>query len=109
MKNLKLDYTACPPHLQGGMQRYIEEKIAPGHFLRFALQNDLVRSINYADEASLASLTALAAFMYNELPTVVWGSEEAVRRWLAGDCVHGVSRADRCFECDPNTGTEDRQ
>lgn len=80
----RIDYNKCPPHLQGGMKRYIEEKVAPGHFLRFALENNLVQSINRADGESLGTLTALASFIYNELPTACWGSKEKVDQWLAG-------------------------
>ena len=108
MKFPDVDYTNCPANLVGGLTRYIEERIAPGHFLRAALENDFVQVINRADSVNFEQLGAVASFLYNELPDVAWGSKEKVAKWLAGDCSHGVSKVDRCFDCDPNTGVEGR-
>jgi hypothetical protein len=111
MKPHRLDYTNCPPHLQGGLQRYFEEKIATGSFLRAVLENNLVQTYQKADEANIQApaMLQLLRWLYNEAPGIAWGSEEKVAKWLAGDCRHGISRVDRCFECDGNLGTEDRE
>lgn len=108
MKNLTIDFTRCPERFVGGLSRYFNNRIAPGGFLKAVLANNLRETFARADADSIGLLLPLLIFLYNEAPAAAWGSGEKVERWLAGDCAHGVSRADRCFDCDPNTGTEDR-
>lgn len=111
MKKLleEIDYEGCPMLYRGGLRRYLEEKIRPGHFLSAVLENDLAGAINRFSGHELSEVKALVIFVYNELPDASWGSEEKVAKWLAGDCRHGISKVDRCFECDGNLGTEDRR
>lgn len=111
MKPYKLDYSTCPPHLQGGLRRYFEERIATGSFLRAVLENNLVQTFQKGDESNLQgdALLQLLRWLYNEAPGIAWGSEEKVAKWLAGDFRHGISKVDRCFECDGNLGTECRR
>lgn len=82
--NLKIYYESCPEKFRGGVQRFLEERIAPGHFLRAVLENDLSRAIGYADAESVKLLPILVSFVYNTLPTGAWGDKEKVAKWLAG-------------------------
>lgn len=104
-----IDYGGCPVLYQGGLRRYLEERIRPGHLLSAVLENNLCGAMNRFSGHDFSELHTLVKFVYNEIPDVAWGSKGKVAKWLAGDCKHGVSNADRCFECDPNTGTEDRR
>lgn len=87
MKTIKLDYTNCPENLQGGLQRYFEERLATGSFLRAVLENNLVQTYQKADESNIQadSMLKLLRWLYNEAPSLAWGSEEKVAKWLAGD------------------------
>lgn len=104
----KIDYTNCPPNLIGGLQRYLEHRIEPGSFLRAVLENDLKGAIGRFSMSDHLELFRVVKFLYNEFPGALWGSEEKVARWLAGDCRHGLPKTDRCFDCDGNTGIENR-
>ena len=71
-----------PERMMEGLTRYVEQHIEPGRFLRKVLENDLVGAAGYADEENLRNLPAYAAYMYNEMPAICWGSEEKVNNWL---------------------------
>lgn len=105
---MRLEFNGCPGNVQGGLERYVNDRVAPGGFLRAVLENDLARAIGRADLENLEELPDIVRYVYSHVPAKAWGSKDAVARWLVGDCRHGVSMADRCFDCDPNTGVEDR-
>lgn len=104
-----LDLSTCPERFREGLERFVLERIKPGHFLMAVLENNLVNAINRADLQSQRELVPLVTFIYNEIPSECWGSRDKVHRWLVGNCRHNVSMADRCFDCDPNIGVEERQ
>ena len=60
---------------------YAKLGYAPGGFLNAVICNDLTESINRADHRNLHGITAIAAFVYNELPAECWGSPEKVQAW----------------------------
>lgn len=70
-----------PLHLQPGLERYLLHGITPGRFLKAVLANDLVGAIHAGDEESLAGLTGLVMFLYNEVPGSAWGNLEKMRVW----------------------------
>lgn len=84
----KIDYSQCPPNLVGGLQRYLEERIETGSFLRCVLENDLEGAIGRFSGPDPLDLFRVVKFIYNEFPAASWGSEEKVAKWLAGDCRH---------------------
>ena len=77
-----INYERLPPHLQGGVQRYIEQGIPPGGFLTAVITNDLFLAISHADNISLAALPEIVRFFYNETPTMCWGTEEKMKAWI---------------------------
>jgi hypothetical protein len=64
------------------LHRYVNARIPTGDFLRAVLSNNLSESIGRADEDNLRALPTIVAYIYNELPSLCWGSEERVQRWL---------------------------
>ncbi len=76
------DYNKLPEPLQGGLQRYIENRIEPGGFLRAVLENDLAGAFGRADILNRARMFEIVSWLYNEAPSICWGSREAVKRWL---------------------------
>lgn len=85
-----LNYKQLPEGLRGGMQRYIEERIRPGHFLTAILENDLVEAFARVDKTNRDDMHRIVGFLYNELPMrsydgSPWGSPEAVHDWLVGE------------------------
>jgi hypothetical protein len=72
-----------PEHLHGGLVRYLVHRLQPGHFLTAVLENDLREAMGRADEQSRAGLFQIVKFLYNDAPSICWGSPERVQQWLA--------------------------
>ena len=81
-----------PDRMQGGLERYIQNRMSPGSFLRSILENDLRGACSCADSENRTILFNYVNYLYNEAPRQCWGSFERVSAWLAGrneasDCV----------------------
>jgi hypothetical protein len=72
-----------PERMMFGIRRYIDEHCPAGDFLTAVLQNDLKEACGCADDENLANLPAFVAYLYNEAPSLCWGSPERVEQWLA--------------------------
>ena len=70
-----------PPHLQGALERYLQDGILPGSFLRAVLENKLKESFEQADDISRAALPDIVHYLYNYVPMAAWGSPERVTEW----------------------------
>src|SRR5438093_1042377 len=81
----QINYGLLPERLQGGMQRYIENKIELGGFLKAVLSNDLYGTFSYADSDMRSELYNIIRWLYNEAPGGCWGSVMNYKSWLAGD------------------------
>ena len=79
---LDINYGRLPPHLQGGVKRYIEEGVPPGGFLTAVITNNLRLAIGHADPTSLAALTDIVRFFHNESPSDCWGTPEKMKLWM---------------------------
>ena len=77
-----IDYSAIPvSNLAGGMQRYIEYGITPGHFLTAILCNDFMEAAQRADDTNRRCLFDWAAWLYNHAPPTCFGSKERFAAW----------------------------
>lgn len=72
-----------PQPLLDGLERYVNDKIPTGSFLRAVLENDLRDAVARADAESLKVLPGLVILVHMELPSECHGSPEAVAAWLA--------------------------
>jgi len=72
-----------PPRMMGGLQRYIENHIPPGEFLKAVIKNDLSAAVDRADEENLHNIPAYVGFLYNQAPSACWGSKENFEYWLS--------------------------
>ena len=79
------NYEFLPEHIRCAMQRYIENRIPPGGFLMAVLSNNLVEACSRADSINRERLFDIVSFLYNEVPSVCWGSPEKVKAWLKGN------------------------
>jgi len=86
----KINYDSLPEHIQGGMERYIEQGIAPGDFLQAVIKNQLVDSFALADETNIRSMFDIASFMYNQAPLACRGSLEAMKAWQTKGGLNGI-------------------
>ena len=71
-----------PERMLPGLQRYIEEHIPPGDFLREVICNNLRGAIDRADDENLENLPAYVAFLYNQASARCWGSKEKYEAWI---------------------------
>jgi hypothetical protein len=75
-------HVLVPSHMHGGLIRYLECGIEPGHFLYAVLSNDLRRAVERADLTNLHRLADYVKFLYNYAPSSSWGSPERVSDWI---------------------------
>ncbi len=78
-----IDYSGLPIHIQAGFKSYIEDRHLPGDFITACLENSLSGAFGLADEINRERLFDIVSFLYNEAPSVCWGSREKVQAWIA--------------------------
>lgn len=71
------------PKMRSAMIAYARDHKAAGDFVMACFRNDLVQAATRADPSNLVALPAIMRFIYNELPSICWGSEAKVDAWLA--------------------------
>lgn len=71
-----------PTKFREAAERYIYDRIKPGHFLTAVLENDLKEAVTRADEDTLKVIRNIVWYVYNCLPGKSWGSPEIVKAWL---------------------------
>ena len=64
---------------------YLNHGAEPGGQVRAMLENNLQLSIGMADEHRAQILRDIVVFLYNEIPSCAWGSEDKVNAWMALD------------------------
>ena len=86
-----------PAYMHDSIVAYIMEGVRPGDFLTAVLQNDLCAAVNRADADNHRALRSWATFLYNEIPSQAWGSEQNFESWIAS---HNKSASERlkCLE-----------
>ena len=81
----KMTEYGIPQHMQGGIIRYYERGLSPGHFLTAVIQNNLSEAVGRADEENVQLLKAYVMWFYNQAPTGSWGSVDNYIRWIEQD------------------------
>jgi len=71
-----------PDHTKAALDRYVEHKILPGGFLMAVLSNDLFGAVGRADSQNLAALPDIVKYVYNEMPSASWGSQDQIYKWV---------------------------
>jgi hypothetical protein len=67
---------------KSALSRYKKNKQTPGNFLRAVLENNLQKAVNLADPESKENLVAIVEFIYNTLPSNLYGNPTAVETHL---------------------------
>ena len=84
-----IDYSRIPTHMREGTQRYIENGIPPGDFLRALVENDLFGAMGKADDVNQRAMFYWCVFFYNEAPSGCFGSPQKVAAWIASGGLNG--------------------
>ena len=77
-----MNYETLPNHMQNGIRNYVEAGVPVGSFLFAVITNKLVEAFGRADDINIDNMKIWAAFLYNEMPTESWGSEERYEKWV---------------------------
>lgn len=72
-----------PERMMPGLQRYIEDHVPPGDFLREVICNNLKGAVDRADDENIVNLAAYVGFLYNQVPSDCWGSKEKYEAWIS--------------------------
>ena len=68
--------------IKASLERYVKHKIPTGSFLRAVLENNLSEAFGRADLNNRHRMFDIISYIYNDLPSVCWGSPEKVDNWL---------------------------
>ncbi len=83
-----------PQHTQYQIDEYVKGKVPPGNFLYAVLTNNLAETVCRADETNLRFIKDIVLYVYNNIPSVCWGTPEKVEEWLnppnENDEAHGL-------------------
>jgi hypothetical protein len=71
-----------PESMRGGVIRYVEQGIPPGHFLMAVFTNDFMEMARRADSENGRLFMDYAKLLANECPGDCWGSLEKVADWI---------------------------
>lgn len=75
-------YPTVPTRTVDSLDLYVKHGCEPGGFLYAVLSNNLSEAVGRADAGNLAALADIVKFVYNELPSEAWGSQNKVNAWL---------------------------
>lgn len=82
----RLKFRHAMPHVseatKDSLERYINEGIPTGGFLRAVLSNDLFDAYARADNNNVKFMREIVKALYNYAPSACHGSREAYKQWL---------------------------
>jgi len=84
------DWSMLPERMHGGVRRYIEDGIPPGHFLTAVISNDLREACARADEENQRLLFDYVRFFYCHAPQSCWGSPDRFAAWVSHRGLNGA-------------------
>ena len=82
ISTMEQDLLALPERMRGGIQRYLDHGIPPGHFMTAVISNDLREACARADDENRTLLFEYIKFFYCHAPAGSWGSEENFKAWV---------------------------
>lgn len=66
---------------RSSIDRWVSHGTMPGGFLRAVLRNDLRDAASRGDDASIANLPAIVAYLDEEVPWNCWGAPDRAEAW----------------------------
>lgn len=79
-----------PQHMWGAVRRWVDQGIEGGSFLMAVMNNDFMGAVSKADDSNILCLKQWAMFVYNDLPSGCWGSEEKCNSWTQKGGMRGI-------------------
>jgi hypothetical protein len=78
---MRIDYSKIPPCTIETLQAWIENARPMGGFCEAVVSNNLKEAFARADEDNIRAMFHIVSWMYNEAPTLCWGSEQSLTEW----------------------------
>jgi hypothetical protein len=88
----RVKWGPIPEHMRGGVIRYVENGIPPGHFLQAIFCDSLVEACGRGDAENLALIPAYAKLLVNQCPALCWGSPGDYRQWVGRGGINGNAK-----------------
>jgi hypothetical protein len=85
----RVNWYDIPERMRGGIVRYVERGIPPGHFLQAIFSNDLMEVVARGDAENLALIPSYAKLLWNQCPSDCFGDPGLVRQWIKRGGVEG--------------------
>jgi hypothetical protein len=85
----KVNWGTIPERMRGGVIRYVEQGIPPGHFLQALFEDSLVGAVKQADSENVRLLREYADLLSNQCPALCWGSPGDYRQWIGRGGING--------------------
>lgn len=76
------EYASIPRHTREALDRYAQDGVRTGSFLRAVLCDNLFEAVQRADMENKPELSIIVKYVYNRLPCECWGSEKRVDAFL---------------------------
>jgi len=70
--------------IRESLDAYVQQRRPLGGFLQAVIENDLLGAVGRADSRNVMQLQAIAAYVYNDMPSVCHGSPALYAAWLEG-------------------------
>lgn len=72
------DPNQCPVSVMRAFEAYIDDGLPPGDFIRACLENNLLEAFHRADTENLQAIPHIVAWLYWNMPSNLWKSQEVV-------------------------------
>lgn len=70
--------------IRESLDAYVQQRRPLGGFLQAVIENDLLGAVGRADSRNVMQLQAIAAYVYNDMPSICHGSPALYVAWLKG-------------------------
>ena len=82
LQELELKYPEIPDHMLMALMQYRDVGRPGRGFLKALLCNDLMGTLERADDVNVRILHEYGVFLYNEMPSDSWGSPGHYDAWI---------------------------
>jgi hypothetical protein len=73
------------------IDRYVSDGVPTGDFLRAVFENNLMEAFGRADIDNRHSMFEICSYIYNNCPSICWGSKKQVQDWIAHQGFKGLN------------------
>lgn len=98
-------YDDIPSSTKSAIDAYVSKGRPVGDFVHAVLTNNLINAMSHADDNNMTSLKKIVQYVYNQIPSSCWGSEEIVNSWIERGGKDSIIIPHNDFTCTHLMGT----